>query len=322
MSQRVETRRVLSGVRRRWFLVLLLTVVGAVLGYAVASRAEPVYQASTSILVGQPFQTPNLTKDNLEVGQQVALTYADLIQREPVLGPVVKNLSLNIGWNQLSKRVKASPAAQNPQLIVVTVNADSPQTATDIATEIGKQAVALSPGESDTEVTDTRSFVASRLTALQDAITAQQNRLDQLQSSLKTAKDKRARTSIGRQINNEQRLLIASQQSYASLGAFLTSQQVPNSLQVLEPAQASGNPVNANTPFDTVLGGLIGFSLGIGLAYILEFRRRDRYEFDVQSSGEGGEMAYSGGYDAPVEPHRTAAVPSTARGPNPTQESG
>jgi hypothetical protein len=249
-----------------------------------------MYQASVSILVGQPFQTPNLTKDNLEVGQQVALTYADVIQREPVLGAVVRKLNLNMSWDQLSQRVKAVPAAQDPQLIVVTVNDASRQTALAIAAEIARQAIALSPSTAGSQATTTRSFVSSRLAALQSSITAQQARLNQLRNTLKGIQPKpgaaakgrralkqaraakRARAAILRQINNEERLLISSQQSYASLGAFFATQQVPNSLQVLESAHASLNPVTSGLILKTALGGVVGFFLGLGLAYMLEFR--------------------------------------------------
>jgi capsular polysaccharide biosynthesis protein len=301
---------------------LLITIVAASLGYAAASRARPVYQASVSILVGQPFQTPNLTKDNLEVGQQVALTYADVIQRQPVLGPVARNMHLAMSWNQLSHQVKAVPAAQDPQLIVVTVNNASRQTAIAIAGEIAKQAIALSPDASQT-AGDTQAFVSSRLSALQASITAQQVRLNQLHRSLKAihaqpargAKQakaikqaravKRERAAIQRQINNEQRLLISSQQSYASLGAFLTTQQVPNSLQVLESAHASLSPVSSNVPFKTALAGAIGFFLGLGLAYILEFRaeaswKRSRQGAGYEQARQDGEIAYSGDLDDPA----------------------
>jgi tyrosine-protein kinase len=284
MNELVETPRVLRGVAKRWYLVLILTVIGASLGYAVASSAEPMYQASVSILVGQPFQTPNLTKDNLEVGQQVALTYADVIQREPVLGAVVKELGLNMSWSQLSQHVKALPAPQDPQLIVVTVSDSSRPTALAIAAAIAKQAVALSPSTAGSQASRTRSFISSRLEALQSSITAQQARLNDLRSTLKTIHAapgaraqaaraaERARAGVRRQINNEQRLLISSQQSYASLASFYATQQVPNSLQVLESAHASLNPVKSGVLFKTLLAAVVGLFLGLGLAYILEFR--------------------------------------------------
>jgi capsular polysaccharide biosynthesis protein len=317
MDERVETRRVFRGVKRRWYLVLLMTIVAASLGYVVASRAHPVYQASVSILVGQPFQTPNLTKDNLDVGQQVALTYADVIQREPVLGPVVRHLGLKMTWSQLSQRVKALPAAQDPQLIVVTVNESSSKSAVAIAAEIARQAIALSPSTPRSQTaSNTRSFVLSRLAALQASITAQQARLDHLHRALtaitvqnppgvakgstprqRARAAKRARAAIQRQMNNEQRLLISSQQSYASLGAFLASQQVPNSLEILEPAHASASPVDQRIPFKTALAGLIGFFLALGLVYILEFRteplaKGPGHDARNQPFRENGEGAY------------------------------
>jgi capsular polysaccharide biosynthesis protein len=306
----------------------VITVIAASLGYVAASRAPAVYQASVSILVGQPFQTPNLTKDNLEVGQQVALTYADVIQREPVLGAVVRHLGLKMSWSQLSQRVKALPAAQDPQLILVTVNESSPKIATAIAGEIAKQALALSPNTPGSQtVSNTRSFVLSRLTALQASITAQQARLDHLHQALKgiTVKNQpgvakggtaaqragaakraraatRARAAIQRQINNEQRLLISSQQSYASLGAFLASQQVPNSLEILEPAHASASPLDRKIPLKTALAALVGFFLALGLVYILEFRtealaKGAGHDVGTQHFRENGDRAYDGDLD-------------------------
>lgn len=148
MNQRVDSVRVLGGVGRRWWLILLLMLVGAGAGYAVAAVTEPAYQATGSLLVGRPFEAANLDKDHIEVSQQLAQAYADVARRRPVLEDVVDELGLNTTWTELRDRTSADVPEVNPQLIVITVEAGSPADASEISNQILDRMVGLSPTQS------------------------------------------------------------------------------------------------------------------------------------------------------------------------------
>jgi capsular polysaccharide biosynthesis protein len=278
MNERVETRRVILGVARKWWLILLLTLLAGAVGYAASLRIDPTYQAASSILVGQPFQDPNPDKDSIESIQQLTFTYADVISRQPVLAAVVRDLNLDTSWQKLRDWVRVEIPPDNSQLIVVTVEAGSPDLAEKLARGVVKRAITLSPTESQLEAAaETQVFVRSRLETLEDDIRKRQKRIDDLQGVLNASTDDQEIEDLQLRIDNTQRLIIASQETYSSFVNFLAEEEFPNHMQVLEPAEASLTPVRPDVLLYSVLAGGVGFLLALGLAYFLEFRQHTEW---------------------------------------------
>lgn len=269
MSEVVHGR--MPAVLRRWYLLLLLTVGGGVIAYTTSSVVPPVYQATTSILVGQPLQAADLGKEDIETSQQLALTYADVVRRQPVLDSVVNELDLYLTWQDLRDRVRAELPPDNPQLIVLTVEAASPGEAVDIARETADQLVALSPTGAEFQATvDIQDFVRSRLDTIQRDIRREQREVNQLEQELALTGDVLASESLQRRIEAHQDLIIAWQQNYSSLLGLLEAQESPNYLQLLEEAEADLLPVRPDLILNTTLGAGVGLFLAIAVAYLLE----------------------------------------------------
>jgi capsular polysaccharide biosynthesis protein len=269
----VSTSRAIGGIVRRWWLLIPLTLLGAAIGYAASLQIRPVYEATTSVLVGQIFEDPNLTKDYVETTQSLTATYADVTKRQPILQDVVDELGLRASWTQLRNRVRVVLPASNPQLISLTVDADSPADAEAIATELANRLVAMSPTEAEvTQTFQIRDFVQSRLDSLQEDISQGQQRLDFLERSFSAAASIKERNGWGRRIEAQRNLIIDWQNNYSTLLSALATKESPNTLQILEPASSSGVPVRPNTRLNTALGAVAALCLAMGIAYALEFR--------------------------------------------------
>lgn len=278
MSERRETlphqSQARTGLVRAWPLILLVTLVAAGVGYAATLGRPPVYRATTSLLVGEPFQSPSVSTEDFQASEQLTVAYADVIRRQPVLEGVVDALGLDMSWEQLSRLVQVDVPSTNPQLISVTVEAKSSPLATDIAAEVASQTIALSPTGSDPEAaTESDDFVTSRLRSLQGAIARSEDRVGDLEQQLASGTGGRPRR-LELRLESQQQLLIDMQQAYAGLQQILTARELPNTVQVLERPGPRATVDQPNSPFVAVLAGGAGFVLALGLAYLLEIREQ------------------------------------------------
>ena len=71
-------------LRRWWWLLLAATLIAIASSYFYVRDQPALYEARTTLLIGRAFADPNPTSNELTLGQQLATTYADLAQRQPV----------------------------------------------------------------------------------------------------------------------------------------------------------------------------------------------------------------------------------------------
>ena len=195
-------------------------------------------------------QAPDTSSEDIVTSQGLAMTYADLARREPVLQGAIDELHLSDTWEQLQRRVRVSLPPNNLQLIVVTVDAGSPERATAIAGAVARQLIALGPSARDSTV----DFVRTRLQVLQNNIGARQDRIDELQASLRNASTAEQQV-IQERIAQYQTLIISWQENYTSLLDFLDRQGSANSLEVIEGAHADPLPVRPDLEDQRCPGG-------------------------------------------------------------------
>jgi capsular polysaccharide biosynthesis protein len=267
MTERVELGDVIRALLRRWPVLLVFTIAGAAAGLGYTTLVVPVYQATTSILVGGSTEASDTTSEDIVTSQGLATTYADLARREPVLQGAIDELRLPGTWEQLQRRVRVSLPPNNLQLVVIAAEAGSPERAIAIAEEVANQLIALGPRSRDSTV----EFVRDRLEVLQDNIKTREARIAELQASLPSATETEQNT-IQSRIAQLQALIISWQGNYTALLEFLDRQGSANTLQVIESAHADPTPVRPDRKMNVILGAGLGLLLGSLLAYWLAFR--------------------------------------------------
>ena len=133
----MELSEYIKVLRKRWKFVAFLTLL-AIAGAAVASLlATPQYQARTQLFVST--QREGGTSDLLQGSsftQQRVKSYAEVVTSPRVLQPVIQELGLDTSPAQLARQVSAD-APEQTVLINVTVRADSPSAASEIANAVG-----------------------------------------------------------------------------------------------------------------------------------------------------------------------------------------
>ncbi|WP_298749747.1 polysaccharide biosynthesis tyrosine autokinase [uncultured Serinicoccus sp.] len=145
----MELKDYLLALKERWWLVVLMMVLGVGAAVAVTAASPRVYEAQTELFVAPDTGT---TSAELAQGSSYVLdrvkSYVRVIDRELVLGPVIDDLGLDTTVADLSEDVDAS-VVEETVVVQITARADSPAEAADladaVATEFRENAAQLEP---------------------------------------------------------------------------------------------------------------------------------------------------------------------------------
>ncbi len=243
MNDFIELRHVTAIVLKRWWLILLVVAITTPLGYALSRRQTPVYQASTTVLVGQFMQSTSLSKDDIQTSEGFAQTYVNLALRQPVLQGVVTQLKLKETWQELKKRVKVK-SITGTQLIEIDAEANSPQSARNIADAVATNLIAISPTMSSKESQNTYTFSRQQLASLQQRIINGQNRLQEIEVALQRPSSNIDVSALQTEETKLEESITNWEKNYIELSTLIRQQSTPNNyLTVIEMAEADSEPI-------------------------------------------------------------------------------
>jgi succinoglycan biosynthesis transport protein ExoP len=267
----MELRQYIAIVIGWWWLTILLTLVAGVTSYAISQRQAPVFEATMTLMVGQSFQATELTNNDILTSQQLARTYADIAQRQPVLQGTIETLALKGTWRELKKRVKVNPVPDT-QLLEIAVEASSPEEARVTADEVARQLILLSPAAlQNQEQEENQHFVRQRLEDLQAKIEAGQARVKELEAAMAGSLSAQQVQELQDEINTLESLIANWENTHTQLLIFIDSKESPNYLAVIEPAQVNPDPVRPRVGLNTLIASVVGLSLAMGLIFLLEY---------------------------------------------------
>jgi non-specific protein-tyrosine kinase len=254
-----------------WWLLLLLAVTGTGVGYGLAIRQAPVYQAFTTIMVGQSIQSAQVSSGDLWLSEQLARTYAEIAKQQIVMQKVIDTLQLPDSWQALSGRVTLA-TVRDTQLLQITAEAGSPEAARDIADEVANQLILLSPTNLQArEQTETERFVQQRIAELQGKIEAGQSRLTSLQEQLNQPLSVEQASEVQAEIDNLETLINEWESNHTQLLTINGDEKTPNFLAIIQPAEANPTPVRPRPTRNGLLGGVASLLVAAGIAFLIEY---------------------------------------------------
>ena len=81
------------GIVRKWLpLLVACVVIAAAAAFALSSIQQRIYQAKTTLIVGQSLQALNPDYNQLMVSQRLSSTYAAVATKRPALESVIERL--------------------------------------------------------------------------------------------------------------------------------------------------------------------------------------------------------------------------------------
>lgn len=267
----MELRQYITILWKEKWLLILAPLAAAVLTYAMNKHMTPVYEAKTTLIVGQSTQVTQLNSEDVLTSERLARTYAEMARLQPVMHSVVDTLNLSVTWEELKKRVTTIPA-RDSQLLRITVEANSQEEARVIADEIARQLIAQSPTTLlQQEAQGNRYFAEQRLESLQTKIEAGQQRLEVLEAAMNNTLSTEQVQQLQIEINDLENLISNWENNFTQLLVFTESERSPNYLAVVEPAQADPDPVSPRVLVNTILAGMAALLATLGIIFLREY---------------------------------------------------
>jgi non-specific protein-tyrosine kinase len=127
-------------LRKRWRIVLAVTVLAELLAVAFLVSATPKYDATTQLFVASR-DSSNPNSNAYEGGlfsAAQASSYVDIVNKQPILAPVVSRLHLPYTWQHLADEVSAANSS-GTVIINITVRDPSAIRAQSIANAVSDE---------------------------------------------------------------------------------------------------------------------------------------------------------------------------------------
>ncbi len=264
----MELKQYWSIVWKWMWLIVLSTGIAAVSSYLATSQSPRIYQASTTLLIGQSIQNLNPNAQDIYTSQQLALTYVQIVKTEAVLQGAIDALGLKMSPDQLRGSVNAS-IVQGTQLIDLRVVDTNPARAQAVANEVAHQLILQGPASDDAEA-GRREFIQKQVDDLQTKIQDAQKQIADQLSSIQVTASAREIADKQNQITALQVQMNQWQITYASLLNFLAPRS-PNYISVVEPARLPTSPIAPNVMMSVMVAAAIGLALAVGGAFLIEY---------------------------------------------------
>jgi len=253
-------------VIRKWlWLIAASVLVATVSSYLGTLRMPRIYQATTTVMVGQVLEQADPNTQDLYLSQQLAQTYADTAVRRPTLEGVAE--ALGLGYVPSAETVSARQVP-GTQLLEIAVRDTHPERAMYIADGIAHQLILQSPTQAGEEQ-ERRSFVQAQLDDLQASIQQTQDEIEEEQAGLESANSARAIQQYQANVAALEQKLSNYQSTYASL--LPAVEGGVNYISVVEPATTPTVPISPRVGMTVMLGAAIGLVLGVGGAFLIEY---------------------------------------------------
>ncbi|MBN1260062.1 MAG: polysaccharide biosynthesis tyrosine autokinase [Anaerolineae bacterium] len=259
----MELNDYLKVLKNWWWLIIACVVIASGASYVGTLNMARIYQATTTVMIGQSLQRANPNSQDLWISQQLAQTYAAVVKRRPILKDAAEALGLNFIPNPANISTRQ---VEGTQLLEISVRDTDAERARALADEIANQLKLQSPTSNSEQ--ERQSFVDAQLQDIETKIEATQSEIESEQGKLETANSARAIQQHQSNISALQQKLFSYQQNYAAL--LMTVQGGTNYISVIEPAIPPSYPISPNVPQTVILGAAVGLALGLGGAFLSE----------------------------------------------------
>ncbi len=249
----------------RWaWLLVLATVVAAVGTYFISKRMTPVYEATTTLLISQPTNNSNTDYTAILTSERLASTYAQMITQRPVLESVIQRLNLPLEPAALGKMANVQPVS-NTQLIEIKVEDTNPGRAAEIANALYAVFSEQNQALQSARFASSKESLSSQLAQVDQQIQDTSGRIAALDSGeASQAERDRLETALAQYRQTYASLLQSFEQVRVA-----EAQATSNVVQV-DPAVTPEVPVRPRTLINTVLAGIVGLMLAVGLVFLVE----------------------------------------------------
>jgi capsular exopolysaccharide synthesis family protein len=260
----MEIEKYLLPLRRWWWLLVVATSLAALSSFLATVRQPPIYQARSTLIVGQALYDPNPTTNEFVLSQELATNYADIANREPMRFATMQALGLTSLPSYIAQ------AVPNGQFLEILVNDTIPERAQAVANEVANQLILVGPTSVQGDDVDRTGFVNDQLNSLEIQIAETEAKIKELQEDLGNLVSASQISDTQTQLGALQNKLTTMQTIYADL-LSTTQSGATNTLSIIERASVPRRPVGPNKGLTVALAAMVGFGLATVAAYLLDY---------------------------------------------------
>jgi capsular polysaccharide biosynthesis protein/MinD-like ATPase involved in chromosome partitioning or flagellar assembly len=251
-------------LRRRWWLIFILAVIGTLASIGYFKVSHKVYIATASVYVTANGGTTNQVADGRTTGAVNLDTEAQVVQSATVAQAAAKLMHATQTLPQLIKRVSVTVPA-NSQVLSISCQASSAVGAADCAQSFAQAFLTYTSSSTTTAANSQISALQLKISALESAsakLTVEVGSLPDNSSQRATAQE---------QLSSDQGQLSSLNSQVAQLTAELIN---PSGGSILSNALPPASPSSPKPLLILPSGLLAGLLIGLILAFIVD--RRDR----------------------------------------------
>jgi len=249
---------------RWWWLIVIATIIATVSSFVVSLQQPPVFRSRATLMIGRTIDNPNPTTVQFSLEQQLAISYANIANREPLRDATKEALGIN------SLPEYTVSAVPNTQLIEIVVVDTDPYRAQAVASEIANQMILRSPTSENQDDIERQAFINEQLDILQKQIKDLQTEIEDLTYVLGGLNSAREIADTESEINSLQTKLSSAQSNYAKLLSE-TEKGAINTLTIIEHPNLPVRPIGSQQFVTVGLSAAVGFTMAAAAAYLLEY---------------------------------------------------
>lgn len=143
-EQEIDLLELWEAIKKRWIIVVVIPLIAALTsGIANFFILDPIYEASTTLIVGKKAseeQQASQLLDNsvLQANKQLALTYSEIAKSRTVEENVINKLNLHYTKEELDKKISVE-SVKNTEILAISVQDKDPQVAALIANTMAEK---------------------------------------------------------------------------------------------------------------------------------------------------------------------------------------
>ena len=268
VGEELELRQYAALLWHWLWLIVLCTILAAGSAFFVSSRMEPVYEASTTLLVSQA-TSRSLTTDYQAImtNERLGQTYSEMMRKRPVMERVVEELGLAMPAEALAGMVSVQ-MVRDTQLMNLSVQHTDPALAMAVAYAVPLVFADFNAEMQAERFAKVKGSLSSQMQNLQEQITEAQSLVGGLSTSTE-AGDQAERIRLQLWLTQLQGSHASLQRSYEDIRLAEASSM--DTVTVVEPAVMPGGPIRPSPMRDALLAAVVGAMLGMGVAFLIEY---------------------------------------------------
>ncbi len=262
----MELARYIQIIRRRIWIVIIMTVVVVEVVAVGSSLMTPIYSASTLLRVAT-FQNSTIEYFPMDYSDRLMNTNMQMLISRPFLAEVISRLSLETSPGDLKKQILIE-SVPNTELLRISADATDPIMAADIARTLGDLLIEQREGLFSGFGKSAQESLEEQLTIIETDLQENRARLQELLGDTTGINQSNIIEQLSTRIQIQEGTYTLLLNEYDR--ARVTEGLRANSITIIEPAIPPMAPSKPNIFMNSLFGGVLGLTGGIALVFLLD----------------------------------------------------